>query len=516
MTLADREWVVYTRVSTEDQAREGVSLSSQQERGKALLLSRDIRNPTVIEDAGYSAKNLKRPGVEKLFELMSHGLLAGICVWRLDRLTRSLKDLIRLIEEFDRHGVKLVSVTENLDTSTAVGRLFVSIIGSFGQYERESIGERVRTAMAYCKAQGSYTGGPWPPGLRVVASGKKRTLEQDPEVGPIVAQAWNRCIAGATLGELSDWLNAKAISTARGKAWSRTTVFRLLARKIYIGLLVDEDTWCGAQAALAGRRPKGRAGFGTGSRKHVGRGTNRIWLLTPIGCCSKCNSPLLGVTGTGRHGKAYPYYRCARKSRRGGCDAKELPALAWEAVVLEGLSRLVEDRGPLLAVWAQERARNAKASELIIEERGDLIRRRDGLRQQIGRLVDVLARGDSLADAVRPRVLALDSEIRQIESAIALYDGRLASANITEDDLELRMEHLRAGLDHLHEQPPEMQQSVLQALIAEVSLGIGSPMHLKIWPSPLQGTAINRKVALADEGFVQPLPVVGVQGFEPR
>lgn len=516
MMSESRKWVVYTRVSTDEQAREGVSLESQKERCEALLLSKGIRDPSIIQDSGYSAKNLKRPGAERLLALMRDRRIAGICIWRLDRLTRSLKDLMGLIEEFEIQGIKLASVTENLDTSTSTGRFFVSILGSFGQYERESISERVRAAMAYCKAQGSYTGGPWPAGLRVVTSGKKKTLEMDPVTGPIVAQTWGRCIAGSTLGELSEWLNSKAVNTATGKTWSRPTVFKLLQRKAYIGLLVDLETWNGAKIALAGRKAKGREGFGDGTRKHISRGTDRIWLLAHIGRCAKCQSPLLGVSGTGKSGQSYPYYRCARKSRLGGCDAKELPALAWETVVLEGLCRLTGSRGPLLVAWAQERTRNAVASEFIIEERGDLIRRRDGLRQQIGRLVDLLAQGDSLADAVRPRVAALDSEIRQVESSIAIYDGRLASASITEADLELRMEHLQAGLEHLHEQPAAAQQSVFQALIAEVSLAIGSPMHLKIWPSPMQGTAINQSLATADEGFVQPFPVVGAQGFEPR
>ena len=516
MTTNTLPWAVYARVSTDEQAREGVSMESQQERCKALLQSKGILEPIIISDPGFSAKNLKRPGAERLLELMKNRSIAGVCIWRLDRLTRSVKDLMGLIEEFEKKGIKLASVTENLDTSTSTGRFFVSILGSFGQYERESISERVRAAMAYCKTQGSYTGGPWPAGLRVAVSGKKRTLEVNPVTGPIVAEAWGRCIAGASLGELSEWLNSKAVCTAKGKSFSRQTVFKLLQRQAYIGLLVDLETWNGARIALAGRRAKGRDGFGDGTRKHISRGTDRIWLLAHIGRCAKCQSPLLGVSGTGKSGQSYPYYRCARKSRLGGCDAKELPALAWEAVVLEGLSRLTGTRGPLLAAWAQERARNAQTSEFITEERGDLIRRRDGLRQQIGRLVDLLAKGDSLADAVRPRVAALDSEIRQVESSIAIYDGRLASASITEADLELRMEHLQAGLEHLHEQPAAAQQSVFQALIAEVSLAIGSPMHLKIWPSPMQGTAINQSLATADEGFVQPLPVVGAQGFEPR
>jgi site-specific DNA recombinase len=162
----------YARVSTDKQADSGVSLEAQQEKIRAMAVVQGAALLDVIVDAGESAKTLDRPGMERLLALVDARKVDTVIIAKLDRLTRSVKDLALLLEHFTRRGVGLVSVAESLDTNTAAGRLVLNIMVSVSQWEREAIGERTRDAMARMKAKrqaysptpsvSSATGMRWP------------------------------------------------------------------------------------------------------------------------------------------------------------------------------------------------------------------------------------------------------------------------------------------------------------------------------------------------------------------
>jgi len=144
----------YVRVSTEKQADFGVSLEAQSEKVRAMAVVQDAELAEVIIDAGESAKSLNRPGMARLLSLVDSGAVDIVIIAKLDRLTRSVKDLAELLERFTRRGVSLVSVAESLDTGTAAGRLVLNIMTAVSQWEREAIGERTRDAMHHKRANG--------------------------------------------------------------------------------------------------------------------------------------------------------------------------------------------------------------------------------------------------------------------------------------------------------------------------------------------------------------------------
>ncbi len=518
ITPADILWVIYTRVSTDSQAREGVSLEAQEQQCRGMLAMRGIRPEQiqVITDGGFSGKNLDRPGAKRLMDLIRSRRIDGVCIYRIDRLTRSLSDLLNCVKLFSDHDVKLIALNEQIDTSSLTGRLMVNVIGSIAQFERESISERVRMAMAHCRSRGAFIGGPVPAGMRVIGDRGRRQLVPNPEWAPFVQSLWQRCLDGSSLSELADWLNAKEVPSAHRRSWSRQTVSKLLGRRSYIGQLVDEATWQRVQETLRRRRPANRPGFGERLPLRVGAGADRVYILQGVGRCGLCGSPLLCVTGTGKQGKAYPYYRCSNKSRKGGCLAKELPAETWERLVLELLAQLTQSAGPLVRSWAAELAKNASLSELLVEERADLIRKRDGLREQLNRLIDAMALGKVMADVIQTRVEQMTTEIHAVEGLIDQMEGRLASARMTEVDLETRMLSIRRGVERLPDQPPEHQREVLLALVADIAMAAGEPIRFRIWPSPDAEIQEELKIKTPVREFVQVSRMVGVQGFEPR
>jgi len=141
----------YIRVSTEIQADQGVSLRAQAAKIRGQASASGLRLAKIISDPGMSGKSLRRPGVQRIASEIAAGRVGAIIVWKLDRLTRSVRDLLDLLDLLHRHNVRLISITESLDTASAVGRMVVTIIGAVAQMEREQIAERVRMAAQHAR-----------------------------------------------------------------------------------------------------------------------------------------------------------------------------------------------------------------------------------------------------------------------------------------------------------------------------------------------------------------------------
>ena len=149
---------IYARVSTEEQANEGFSIHAQKDKLTKYAEVNDWIITDYYVDDGISGKNLtERPEVTRLIEDVKSGKINNVLVYKLDRLTRSVKDLIYLIELFDKHNCTFNSQTEKIDTSNAVGRMFVKIIGIFAEFERENLAERVTFGYEQKTKEGNYT-----------------------------------------------------------------------------------------------------------------------------------------------------------------------------------------------------------------------------------------------------------------------------------------------------------------------------------------------------------------------
>ena len=205
----------YIRVSTDKQADRGVSLEAQSEKVRAMAVVQGAELAEVIVDAGESAKSLDRPGMARLLAMVDSKAVDVVIIAKLDRLTRSVKDLAELLERFTRRGVSLVSVAESLDTGTAAGRLVLNIMTAVSQWEREAIGERTRDAMSHKKANGERVG-TIPFGFRM---GEDGLLAEDAAEQGVLARMRELKAAGRTVREIADELNRQGYTTRRGTAW---------------------------------------------------------------------------------------------------------------------------------------------------------------------------------------------------------------------------------------------------------------------------------------------------------
>jgi site-specific DNA recombinase len=208
----------YARVSTDKQ---DLSLEAQQVKIRAMAALQD-RTVEMIVDA-VSAKSLDRPGMEQLLFLVDNGAVDTVIIAKLDRLTRSVKDLAELMERFQRKGVSLVSVAESLDTATASGRLVLNIMASVSQWEREAIGERTRAVLQHKKASGkAYTRSIY--GLDSV-DGKLIPNEMEKAT---IARMQTLRSDGFSYHRIADELNAENVPTKRNGTWGSQTIKNVL------------------------------------------------------------------------------------------------------------------------------------------------------------------------------------------------------------------------------------------------------------------------------------------------
>jgi site-specific DNA recombinase len=202
----------YARVSTSEQATEGVSLAAQQAKIQAYAVVKDWAVLEIIRDEGASAKSLHRPGLVKLLARVQAGQVQAVVVSKLDRLTRSVVDLDKLMKLFDKKGGALVSLQESLDATTATGRLMMNLLASVSQWEREVICERTRDAMQHLKAKGQVY---------------SRPVFED---AATLAQIHTMRAAGAPYQDIADELTAAGVPTVRGGASAPATIMGILRR----------------------------------------------------------------------------------------------------------------------------------------------------------------------------------------------------------------------------------------------------------------------------------------------
>ena len=165
---------IYTRKSSDEGLEQSFnSLDAQREAGEAFVLSQRHEGWQVLsaryDDGGYSGGTMERPALKRLLEDVQAKKVNVIVVYKVDRLTRSLADFAKIVEALDARGVSFVSVTQQFNTTTSMGRLTLNILLSFAQFEREVTGERIRDKIAASKRKGMWMGGPVPLGYDLEA-----------------------------------------------------------------------------------------------------------------------------------------------------------------------------------------------------------------------------------------------------------------------------------------------------------------------------------------------------------
>lgn len=216
--------VGYIRVSTEGQAEKGISLEAQRAKIEAYAALKDLSLVEIIEDAGISAKSLNRPGMQRLLDMVHRKEIDSVIILKLDRMFRNTVDALQTTQRFDKKGVALHSIQENLDTQSALGRFYFTLVASLAEMERGVIGERTKMAMARKKEKGEVVSRFAPFGYS--KDGNKLVASQWEQSALKLMRSLKE--AGKSFQQVADALNAKGITTKNGGAWDRTRVFKIM------------------------------------------------------------------------------------------------------------------------------------------------------------------------------------------------------------------------------------------------------------------------------------------------
>ncbi len=222
---AERVWVGYIRVSTREQADSGLSLEAQKEKVLSLARGRGVELAEVLTDASESAKDLNRPGMRRILELAQSGRLEGILVAKFDRLTRSMRDFVMLVDLFVKKDVSIVSAYEWIDTGTATGRMMLTFFAMISEWERETISERTSAGLQ-AKLRRGEPAGNVRYGWRYV--GKNEPVVEDEREQIILDAIIAMRKDGVSLREIAAKLNESGHLTRSGKPWQFQYVANVL------------------------------------------------------------------------------------------------------------------------------------------------------------------------------------------------------------------------------------------------------------------------------------------------
>ncbi|MCL2360678.1 MAG: recombinase family protein [Defluviitaleaceae bacterium] len=239
---------IYVRVSTDEQAKEGYSIRAQIDKLKNYIEIKDWGLYKVYADEGISGKNISdRPAINELIDDIKSGKVNNVLVYKIDRLTRSTKDLIELTELFNNAKCGFNSLMESIDTQTASGRMFLKIIGIFAEFERENTIERVKLACEKKVKEGfTLAGSTMSYGYDRENGEKVQTINH--EEAKIVREVYSMYLDGnMSYAGIARNLNHRGIKPKRGEAWHHASIRGILTNSTYIGkvryALDDEERY---------------------------------------------------------------------------------------------------------------------------------------------------------------------------------------------------------------------------------------------------------------------------------
>ena len=359
---------IYVRKSSEEGLEmEFNSLDAQRDACESYIASQRhegwIRLDGSYDDGGFSGGTMERPGLKRLMADIECGLVDTVVVYKVDRLSRSLSDFAKLIEMFDRHNVTFVSVTQQFNTTTSMGRLTLNILLSFAQFEREVIGERIRDKFAASKRKGIWMGGVTPFGYEV----RDRQLIIHDEDAQAVRLIFDSFLRLKSVARVAHELPALGVSSrARvsrsGRAFGGTpldrgAVYKILNNPIYIGKIRHKDqVYDGRHVPIIAQDVWDRAHelLQTSPRQKSASSKRKSHApLTGVLKCGGCMSAMSPVHTRKTGGKLYRYYSPSSYLRGGcpSCPIKRIAAREIEALVVSQLQTIFASPEMIMRVW---------------------------------------------------------------------------------------------------------------------------------------------------------------------
>jgi site-specific DNA recombinase len=376
---------IYTRKSSDEGLDQAFnSLDAQREACAAYIVSQKHEGwtvlPTLYDDGGFSGGTLDRPALQRLLADISARKVDVVVVYKIDRLTRSLFDFAKIVEAFDARNVSFVSITQQFNTTTSMGRLTLNVLLSFAQFEREVAGERIRDKIAASKKKGMWMGGLPPLGY----DARDRKLVINKDEARTVLHIFSRYVDLRSVRALKEDLDSAGIRSKHrtlqdgtvygGRTLSRGVLYLMLQNRIYRGEIthkgnaypgehkpiVDKALWDKVQAILAANRVD----------RATGVNVQHPSLLA--GLVFDESGQRLTPTHTVKKGTRYRYYvskSLVTGAAKDSAQGRRVPAGNLESLVVGKLRAFLADKGAILSAISDTAKIGAEQQRLIARGR---------------------------------------------------------------------------------------------------------------------------------------------------
>ena len=453
---------IYVRVSTKEQATEGYSIGEQTERLQKFCDAHGWHIFQIYTDAGYSGADTSRPALQDLLADVHAGRITKVLVYKLDRLSRSQKDTLKLIEdEFLQHNVAFESMTEKLDTGTAHGRAMIGILAAFAQLEKEMIHERMSLGMEARIKEGKWRGGFKVPFGYDYDQDLEKLVINDYQA-MIVRHLFQQFTADRSISSIAKSMEGKGMLLSNGKC-NRRSLQYILQNKTYCGYLkhgsdwihglqdpiIDEDTYNAAQTILAG---------------HYHPKTNTpTTLLGGLLICGKCGAKYAKTkTGTKKYGYKYKY-GCYSRSKKvlsmvkdPDCRNKYYDIKDLDALVCDQVRKLALD--PAYFTQLKEESRKTDTAQQITAIQQQI----RSINSQLSRFMDLYGLGRYSIEDLDEKTLPLQDQRNRLQQELT----RLQAIQPMSDDQVLQL--VRSFDDALDASDMEEKQRILNLLIDKI------------------------------------------------
>ncbi|MCD6416386.1 MAG: recombinase family protein [Planctomycetes bacterium] len=461
----------YTRIST-DEDHQKYSLGAQKERLEAYCKSQygdDWTLHKVYRDT-ESGTHMNRPGLEEMLYDAEQEAFDTLLVFRVDRLSRKVRELAQMVDELSKHGVTLKSITEPFDTASAAGKMMLQMLGVFAEFEHATIVERTRVGMEKKAKGGDFVGGVVPYGYRL-----------DPEKGLVVreeeALIVRKMFKMYTFGRegtstIITKLNQAGCRKRSGKKWDKHIVLRILRNPLYIGKLrwreviyegnheaiVSEELFAKAQEILQERAKElnGRL-FHNGEER----------LLSGIIKCARCKTHMVGVS-TRKKNRKFPYYVCNKRWKTHDCDQDYVRADLLEEAIMWDVKTMFRDEQFMARVWAEANRRLCAEKPDVEKEIRKVEAQMERTRKAIERYFRAFEAGTMKPKLCNEKVEDLKARLEELETEKQQLEARRKRLELSSLDKEAIARMLEEFEEVMAAGTNPQKKHLLQSIVKKV------------------------------------------------
>ena len=431
-----------------------------------------------IDQATTATKVAGREAFYELIQDVKDGFVDVIVVYKLNRIFRNAYESQKYRKLLKKYGVKLMSVTQQIDEDTSAGRLMTNVLSDIDQYQSETISDHVKSSMREMARQGYFTGGTVPFGytLEVLENGKKTRKKYIPDETEkaVVQKIFELYADGYSLRYLQSHLTDRGFMTRQGKQFGITTIARMLGNDFYIGTLrystqgyedvVVEDAVPPIIDDYLWRRVQERK---NANKLVQPRKKKDLYALTGKIYCDLCGSHFFGMrSGSRQKGKLYDYqyYICAKRKNYNACKCDRIRKDYLEDIVLQEIKKRILNEDAVKRLASEIAALCESSPTKITDEIKTLTKRRTTLENQINTLIDMRLAGELSADILKKKSVVLEAELAEVLNQLISLDERKRNS-ITAESVE---EYLRSMFDHADSTDDQLLKNLFDNFVDKI------------------------------------------------